>query len=112
MGVLGPDANWTVSHVADFSGDKKADILWRNNSGAVTMWVMNGATIASSAGLLGADPNWRVSHTGDFDGDGKADLVWRNINGSITMWLMSGVTVASTKGLLGAGQSQVVPAAP
>ena len=36
--------SWTVAGVADFNGDAKADILWRNTSGDVAMWLMNGTT--------------------------------------------------------------------
>jgi glucose/arabinose dehydrogenase len=100
--ILTTDPSWTVSHIADFNGDGKADLLWRNSNGAVTMWLMNGSTVASAVGLLGTDPFWRVSHVGDFNGDGKADLLWRNNNGAVTMWLMNGTVITSSLGILGA----------
>jgi hypothetical protein len=44
------DASWRIVEVADFDGDGKADILWRNTTtGADTVWFMNGAAIAGSA---------------------------------------------------------------
>jgi hypothetical protein len=100
--LLGPDPNWSVSHVADFNGDGKADILWRNTNGAVVLWLMDGTNVTSSTLLLGAEPNWRVTHVADLDGDGKADLVWRNTNGSVNAWLMNGNVVASAAALLAA----------
>jgi hypothetical protein len=102
VGLLGPDPGWSVTHVADFNGDGKADLLWQNTNGAVTIWLMNGSTTTSAVGILGPNPDWRVSHTADLNGDGKADLLWRNINGAVTAWLMNGTTAASTAGLIGA----------
>jgi acetyl esterase/lipase len=100
--LLGADPNWQVSHVGDFNGDGKSDILWRNINGAVTLWLMDGTTVTNRIGLLGADPDWRVTHLGDFNNDGKADLLWRNSNGATTVWLMNGGTIANATGILGA----------
>jgi glucose/arabinose dehydrogenase len=103
--ILTTDPAWTISHIADFNGDGKADILWRNSNGAVTLWLMNGSTVVSTVGLLGPDPLWRVSHVGDFNGDGKSDLLWRNTSGAVTVWLMNGTAIASSAGILGADAS-------
>jgi Hydrazine synthase alpha subunit middle domain/FG-GAP-like repeat len=99
-GLVAP-GNWTVSHIADFNADGKADLLFRHDNGSVTLWLMNGVNMVSSVGLLGTDPDWRVSHVGDFNGDGKADILWRHTNGAVTMWLMDGINVTSRVGLLG-----------
>jgi hypothetical protein len=42
------DSSWQVAGTADFSGDGKADILWRKDSGATDVWTMNGASVVSS----------------------------------------------------------------
>jgi G8 domain/FG-GAP-like repeat len=109
VGLLGPDPNWSVSHTADFNGDGKADLLWRNTNGAVTIWTMNGITRTAAAGVLGPDANWRVAQTLDLNGDNKADLVWRANDGSITTWLMNGTTIGATAGIVGAGTWNVAP---
>jgi hypothetical protein len=31
----------------DFNGDGKSDIVWRDTSGNVSIWLMNGATVSS-----------------------------------------------------------------
>ncbi|HEX5264637.1 MAG TPA: VCBS repeat-containing protein, partial [Phenylobacterium sp.] len=84
---------WTVAAVADFDGDGKADILWRNVQTAQTVvWTMNGTTV-TSAGLTdaAAPAGWSVVGTGDFNGDGKADILWRNDTTHETaIWEMNG----------------------
>ncbi len=77
-GLLGPNPDWSVTHTADFNSDDKADLLWRNNNGAVTMWTMNGTVNTVTAGILGPDANWRVVQTLDLNGDNKADLIRRH----------------------------------
>jgi len=32
----------------DFNGDGRSDILWRNDSGALAEWLMNGNTVISA----------------------------------------------------------------
>jgi phosphodiesterase/alkaline phosphatase D-like protein/predicted nucleic acid-binding Zn ribbon protein len=44
----GLDSSWQVAGTADFSGDGKADILWRKDSGATDVWQMNGSYVVSS----------------------------------------------------------------
>jgi len=50
--AIAPDASWSVVEVADFNGDGRSDILWRQNSdgvyGQTSEWQMNGANIVSS----------------------------------------------------------------
>jgi FG-GAP-like repeat/FG-GAP repeat len=89
-----------VTHTADLNGDGKADLLWRNTTGTVVVWLMNGTANIGAVGIL-SDPNWSVSHTADFNGDGKADLLWRNTNGAVTIWFMNGLASTGAAGLLG-----------
>jgi hypothetical protein len=87
---------WRVTHAADFDGDGKTDLLWRNGSaGPPAMWLMDGIA-ARRAELVYADAAWTVTHVGDFDGDGRADLLWRNEStGATAMWLMDGLVAKS-----------------
>jgi FG-GAP-like repeat len=111
--LLGANPDWSVTHTGDFNGDGRADILWRNNNGAVTLWLMSGSTVTSATGLSGADANLRVTHLNDYNGDGNVDLVWRNTaDGSISIWLMSAAEALEKKALLGAGPWRVQPPAP
>jgi hypothetical protein len=59
--VLGTvTTDWTIESVGDFNGDGKADLLWRNTSGAVSIWLMNGTSIIGSGVVSGAGPEWQI----------------------------------------------------
>ena len=97
-----PDASWSVAGIGDFDGDSRRDILWRNTSGELTEWQMNGASITASADLTAGglaarpDTSWSIAGIGDFNGDGTSDLLWRNSSGALAMWGMKGTSVASS----------------
>ncbi len=82
----------------DFTGDGKADIVWRNDvTGEAVIWGMNGFTLAAGAYLPKVDGNWRIEATADFDGNGLGDLLWRNYTTKeIGIWRMNGTTIAET----------------
>ena len=91
------DSYWSVGGVADFSGDSRADILWRGAGGELITWAMNGNAIASAAyvklgaTILSLDSSWSVGGVGDFGGDGHADILWRNATtGDNILWQMDG----------------------
>jgi hypothetical protein len=44
-------SSWTLAAVGDFNGDGMADLLWRNSSGALVEWTMNGAAITSASSI-------------------------------------------------------------
>ena len=52
VAAIGND--WHNEGVADFGGDGRADVLWRNDSGQVALWTMDGAQITN---------NQQVAHT-------------------------------------------------
>jgi hypothetical protein len=89
----------SVVGAGDFNGDGMIDIVWRDNSGNLGIWLMNGAAISSSAGLGNVPTNWTIVQTGDYNGDGMSDLLWRDTSGNTATWFMNGTTVASTAGL-------------
>ncbi len=79
----------------DFNGDGKSDILWRDTSGDVAAWLMNGGTVSQSAGISTLPSSFSIIGQHDFNGDGKADVLWRDGNGNVSMWFMNGAAVSS-----------------
>ena len=113
--AIAPDQSWNVAATGDFSGDGKADILWRQNGGSLVLWSMNGSTIASSDSLtfrgkpVSPDASWSVAGTGDFDGNGKTDILWRqSAGGALAIWSMNDSSVTSSASVLYQG-NKVMP---
>jgi hypothetical protein len=98
---LAPGASWSIVGESDFSGDGEADLLWRNTSGALSLWTMNGSNVVASQSVifngstLAPDASWTVAAVGDFNGDGMSDMLWRNASGALSLWTMNGNTVTS-----------------
>jgi hypothetical protein len=110
--------NWQIVGAADFNGDGRADILWRDsNTGTVAIWVLdpipgsNGVQVSQS-GTLGAVPgNWVIAGTGDFNGDGKHDILWRDSStGTVAIWFLNGLQISETGSIGSAGGNWVIAA--
>jgi hypothetical protein len=80
----------------DFNLSCLSDIVWRDGSGNIAVWLMNGATVLSSGGVGGVSGTWSIVGQRDFNGDGKADLLWRDSSGNTSIWFMNGAAVASS----------------
>src|SRR5262249_35490885 len=106
-----PDASWSTAGTGDFSGDGKADVLWRQSSGALAVWQMNGSSISSSNSVTyqgnapAPDATWSVAGVADFNGDGRTDLLWRNAGGALALWQMNGATVTSSSTITSQGEA-------
>src|SRR5215831_15739196 len=87
-----------AANTHDLNGEGESDIVWRDTSGNVAVWLMNGAAVSSS-GQFGAMPTWSLVGQRDFNGDGKSDLLWRDTSGNIAIWFMNGAQVSSSTGV-------------
>src|SRR5579883_3226248 len=93
------DLNWHIQGTADFTGDGKPEILWRNYAtGQDLIWSLNVRALSTYASLPSvAVANLRIQAVADFNGDGNPDILWRNyLSGEDFIWSMSGMTIAST----------------
>ena len=85
-----------AGNVSTANGQVTSDVLWRDTSGNVGMWLMNGSTI-SQAGALGNVPTaWAVVGQRDFSAIGQSSILWRDASGNVGIWQMNGNQIAST----------------
>jgi len=67
VGSIAPNTNWTIVETGDFNADGTSDVLWYNHSpspaaggGALALWFIKGAAVASSAGVGSMPLDWHV----------------------------------------------------
>ena len=82
-----------VPLVAGFDGN--SDILWRDTSGNVGMWMINGTSISQAALVASVPTSWSIVGQRDFNADGNADILWRDSSGNVGIWLMNGTGIQS-----------------
>jgi hypothetical protein len=83
---------------ADWNGDGKADLLWREmESGHTVLMFMQTTTATHWAGLNVLVPvNWRMAGFADFDDNGQADILWQDEeSGTLAVAFMSGAEMTS-----------------
>ncbi len=89
---VGPSVTgWRMALVADFDGDRRADVQWRSlTTGDRVLWYMNGGALRYHRFMEGvADLNWREEKTTDINGDLRLDIVWRNQStGANSGWVL------------------------
>ena len=93
---LNVPGQWAIVGQRDFNGDGKADLLWRDTSGNVAIWEMNGTAVLNpNSSFVGnvPTPQWSIVGTGDFNADAKGDLLWQDTSGNVAIWEMNGTTV-------------------
>jgi hypothetical protein len=97
LGVV--SSNWSIAAVGDFDNNGSTDLLWRDTSGNVGVWLMNGTAIQSTGVIANAPSSWTIANTGDYNGDGKSDIMWMDNLGNVGVWLIDGATVSTAMGI-------------
>ena len=87
--------SWAIQGIGDFTGDGKADILWRNTNGEVGLWLSNAGS--GSAGFTELDlgnvsTSWVIQAVHGYNASGTADILWRDTAGDVGEWLPKGGT--------------------
>jgi hypothetical protein len=80
----------------DIDANMVSDIIWRDTSGDIAVWLMSAAGVASSGALGNVPTTWSLVGQRDFDGNGTADLLWRDSGGNTAIWFMNGSAVTSS----------------
>ncbi|MGH8001078.1 MAG: FG-GAP-like repeat-containing protein [Brasilonema sp.] len=102
------DTAWDIVAQADFTGDGKVDVLWRNyRTGENSVWQMDGTTLKESTLLTTVvDTRWEVEGVADFTSDGKVDILWRNYGTDETaIWRMNGTNLEESVALSKTGST-------
>jgi hypothetical protein len=62
--VANVPGQWSIELTGDYNGDGMGDLLWRDTSGNVAIWEMNGTTILNGINSFVANvpTQWSVQH--------------------------------------------------
>lgn len=89
--ATGTDATIGVVPRIDFDGNGRADLVWQDATGSMTLWSLDGNTVTEIAIGDAGSPDWKPAGFQDYSGDGKADVLWRSQSaGIMSMWTMDG----------------------
>jgi hypothetical protein len=91
------DLGWTLLKAThDFDGDGRSDIVWRDGSGHIALWLMNGAAVSSATAVATMPSTWAIAAQRNFSrADVKYDFLWRDTGGNNAIWFMNGGVVSS-----------------
>ena len=84
----------TLTH--DFADAGFSGVAWRDTSGNLGMWLMNGTQISNSSVLGNVPNNWTLVGQAVLNNSGAADLIWRDTSGNLGVWFMNGTKIVST----------------
>lgn len=102
--------DWKIVAIADFNGDGRSDLFWRQDSGGAGNWVVTASGGWTSSWGTWLAPQWKFAGVADFNGDGRPDLLWRHDSGPAQQWLgqANGSLVENPAGALSVGNDWTI----
>ncbi len=97
LGSTAPIGNYNLL-VTGSSRQATNSILWRDPSGSLKSWQLDGSSIVANSTFDSSTPlpvpaSLEIVSTGDFDGDGISDILWRDTaTSNMRVWLMASGT--------------------
>ena len=88
---------WTIVGQRDFAGNGFNAILWRDTTGDLAMWQMNGTAIQNVTSYSPLPSSFTVVGTGQFNADGMGDILFEDNLGNLSIAFMNGANIQSTK---------------
>jgi FG-GAP-like repeat len=96
LGNVGVNVVSVLDPPDDTNGDHTTDVVWRENTGRVALWEMQGVNILDNEFVADVATHWRIIDAdSDFDGDGNSDILWQENTGTLVLWTMDGPTILS-----------------
>jgi CSLREA domain-containing protein len=96
MGTVGINVVPQLDPPNDANGDHTTDVLWRENTGTVALWEMDGVNVLANNGIATLPNHWQILDAdSDFDGDGRSDILWQDNAGVVVLWTMDGPDILS-----------------
>jgi sRNA-binding regulator protein Hfq len=91
-----------ASHLGDFNGDGRADMMFRRTDGLISQYLMNGFQFLAINVLGAVGVDFTLVAVADFNGDGRADMLFRRASdGMLSLYLLNGPQLLGAQ-LLGA----------
>ena len=88
--------DYDSARLGDLNGDGRADILFQNDTGDVTVWQTNGNGGLSAITDLGQLPaGFHIFGTGNFNNTPGDDILLRSSSGTLAVWPTSGIAVGA-----------------
>jgi hypothetical protein len=91
-----PNTQWRIVAAADFNGDARQDLLWRNTATGQVYVMLLADTLVLGGAVIHTEPNpaWQVVALGDYDANGRKDILWRNeATGMLYLMLINELTI-------------------
>ncbi len=86
-----------TSHAADFNGDGRQDLVWRDHAGAARVWQMDGVGTGTRYTLSPAlDSGSAIVGSGNFFGSGTGAIAWVDALNRLSFWRVAGGAVQET----------------